>query len=117
MKQLCISALTMMATLLAQAPPEGKHLTNLKKLTDGGQNAEAYWAPDGKRLMVSSKDESRDFEIDIASGKPLWSMTHIQDVAPFQPNGDKAKPLAGFFKAYGTYYVSPQQAQALGLKN
>ena len=74
-------------------------------------------SPDGKRLMVSSKDESRDFEIDIASGKPLWSMTHIQDVAPFQPNGDKAKPLAGFFKAYGTYYVSPQQAQALGLKN
>jgi len=71
-------------------------------------------AQDAKRLMVSSKDGSRDFEIDIASRKPLWSMTQIQDAAPFQPNGDKAKPLAGFFMAFGTYYVSPQQAQRWG---
>ena len=38
----------------AQMPPEGKHLKNLKQLTHGGQNAEAYWAPDGKRLIFQS---------------------------------------------------------------
>ncbi len=27
------------------------HLANLKQLTNGGQNAEAYWSPDGKRLI------------------------------------------------------------------
>jgi Tol biopolymer transport system component len=53
-KQLLFSALTMMTTLLAQAPPEGKHLSNLKRLTEGGQNAEAYWAPDGKRLIFQT---------------------------------------------------------------
>ena len=37
-----------------EQPPEGKHLANLKKLTDGGQNAEAYWSPDGKRLVFQS---------------------------------------------------------------
>ncbi len=37
-----------------QQPPEGVHLFNLKKLTDGGQNAEAYWSPDGKRLVFQS---------------------------------------------------------------
>jgi Tol biopolymer transport system component len=42
------------AALLAQAPPEGKHLTNLRQFTSGGQNAEAYWAPDGKRLIFQS---------------------------------------------------------------
>jgi Tol biopolymer transport system component len=31
-----------------------KHLANLKQLTNGGQNAEAYWAPDGKRLVFQS---------------------------------------------------------------
>jgi TolB protein len=31
-----------------------KHLDNLKQLTHGGQNAEAYWAPDGKRLIFQS---------------------------------------------------------------
>jgi Tol biopolymer transport system component len=30
------------------------HLANMKQLTFGGQNAEAYWAPDGKRLIFQS---------------------------------------------------------------
>lgn len=30
------------------------HLSNLKQLTSGGQNAEAYWAPDGKRIIFQS---------------------------------------------------------------
>jgi TolB protein len=30
------------------------HLDNIKQLTFGGQNAEAYWAPDGKRLIFQS---------------------------------------------------------------
>jgi TolB protein len=34
------------------------HLNNLKQLTHGGENAEAYWAPDGKRLIFqSSRDD------------------------------------------------------------
>jgi Tol biopolymer transport system component len=39
---------------LAQTPPESPHLSGLKQLTHGGQNAEAYWAPDGKRLIFQS---------------------------------------------------------------
>ncbi len=31
-----------------------QHLTNLKQLTSGGQNAEAYWSPDGKRLVFQT---------------------------------------------------------------
>ncbi len=30
------------------------HLANIKQLTHGGQNAEAYWAPDGKRIIFQS---------------------------------------------------------------
>jgi Tol biopolymer transport system component len=30
------------------------HLSNLKQLTHGGQNAEAYWSPDGKKLIFQS---------------------------------------------------------------
>ena len=29
-------------------------LTNIKQLTHGGENAEAYWSPDGKRLIFQS---------------------------------------------------------------
>ncbi|MDQ1472318.1 MAG: hypothetical protein QOJ99_3798, partial [Bryobacterales bacterium] len=28
-----------------------QELTNLHQLTSGGENAEAYWSPDGKRLI------------------------------------------------------------------
>lgn len=80
--------------------------------SDGGH---VSVSPDGKRLMISSKDESRDIEIDVATGKPLWTMTRILDIAPFMSGGDKAKPVAARMKSYGTYYVSPRQAQALGL--
>ncbi len=32
----------------------GAELKNLKQLTFGGQNAEAYWSPDGKRIVFQS---------------------------------------------------------------
>jgi Tol biopolymer transport system component len=43
--------------LVAAASPgagAGEHLKNLKQLTHGGQNAEAYWSPDGKRIIFQS---------------------------------------------------------------
>ena len=41
---------------LALAPLvcSAQHIDNLKQLTFGGQNAEAYWSPDGKRLIFQS---------------------------------------------------------------
>ena len=35
-------------------PAQSSHLDNVKQLTFGGQNAEAYWAPDGKRVIFQS---------------------------------------------------------------
>jgi len=32
----------------------GADLSNIKQLTNGGENAEAYWSPDGKRLIFQS---------------------------------------------------------------
>ena len=36
-----------------------QHLVNLKQLTFGGQNAEAYWSPDGARLIFQSTRDGR----------------------------------------------------------
>jgi TolB protein len=46
-----VLAVFISAACLAQEP---SHLENTKQLTFGGQNAEAYWAPDGKRLIFQS---------------------------------------------------------------
>jgi len=40
------------AAFLAAAQPAS--LTGIRQLTHGGENAEAYWAPDGKRLIFQS---------------------------------------------------------------
>ncbi|MCE9557321.1 MAG: hypothetical protein K8R88_00065, partial [Armatimonadetes bacterium] len=42
------------STPLASDPQE-KHLTNLRQMTFGGQNAEAYWSKDGKRVIYQSR--------------------------------------------------------------
>lgn len=42
---------------LALAAQENANLKNIRQLTNGGQNAEAYWSPDGKRLVFQSTRE------------------------------------------------------------
>lgn len=42
------------------AAAEILHLSDIRQLTSGGQNAEAYWSPDGKRLIFQSTRKPYD---------------------------------------------------------
>ena len=42
------------AQLKALQDPREKHLANVRQLTFGGQNAEAYWSPKGDRIVFQS---------------------------------------------------------------
>src|ERR1051326_6615476 len=35
--------------------PRERHLANVKQLTDGGENAEAYWSFDGKKIIFQHR--------------------------------------------------------------
>src|SRR4051812_429703 len=41
------------------AEPDERHLTNLRQLTFGGENAEAYFSRDGRRLIFQSSRDGR----------------------------------------------------------
>ena len=41
-------------------PPEEKHLRNLRQLSFGGENAEAYFSGDGKKLIFQSTRDGRE---------------------------------------------------------
>ena len=41
------------------ATPGENHLKNIKQLTFGGENAEAYFSFDGKQLIIQSKRDGR----------------------------------------------------------
>ncbi|MEZ4296267.1 MAG: hypothetical protein R3B70_14950 [Polyangiaceae bacterium] len=55
-----------------EADPREKHFADLRKLTFGGENAEAYWSPDGKKLIFQStpKGEKCDqiYVMDLGTG-------------------------------------------------
>ncbi len=40
--------------------PQEKHLRNIRQLTFGGENAEAYFSADGKRLIFQSTRDGRE---------------------------------------------------------
>lgn len=42
------------AFAVSLAAAQSPHLVDIRQLTHGGQNAEAYWAPDGKRLIFQT---------------------------------------------------------------
>jgi len=50
-----------------------KHLKDVRQLTFGGENAEAYFSPDGKKLIYQSTSErggcDQQYVIDLASGE------------------------------------------------
>ena len=56
-KLVCAFLLVLRVPIFAQP---AQHLTNLKQLTHGGENAEAYWAPDGKRLIFQSTRDGHE---------------------------------------------------------
>jgi TolB protein len=73
-------ALTVAVPLRAQSPkdasslirPEERHLQNLRQLTFGGENAEAYWSPDAKRLILQARTEAdgcdQAYVMEVATG-------------------------------------------------
>jgi Tol biopolymer transport system component len=51
--------LALMGALLLSGGEAPKHIGNVKQLTFGDANAEAYWSPDGKRLIFQSTRDGR----------------------------------------------------------
>lgn len=54
MKVVAVSLVAVAALAQTPAPLADSFMTNIRQLTNGGQNAEAYWSPDGKRLVFQS---------------------------------------------------------------
>lgn len=70
--------------------PEETHFESLRRLTFGGDNAEAYWAPDGKRLMlqITPKDGAgcdQEYIYDLDKG----SLTRV--------SSGKGRTTCGYF--------------------
>jgi Tol biopolymer transport system component len=54
------------------ARPDERHLTDVRQLTFGGENAEAYWSPDGRQLVFQATTTpggcDQQYVLDLAAG-------------------------------------------------
>ena len=81
--------------LLLSAQP--KHLGNIRQLTQGGQNAEAYWSPDGKRLIFQSTRKGYECE-------QIFIMNADGSEQKLVSTG-KGRTTCGYFLADGKHIV------------
>lgn len=89
---------------LSLADPREKHLTNIKQLTNEGENAEAYFSPDGKKLIFQRTvkrdgcDQIFAMNIDGSDMKMLSNGEGKTTCAYFTPD-KKSIVYASTFKA------------------
>ncbi|MFN2578915.1 MAG: TolB family protein [Pyrinomonadaceae bacterium] len=79
----------------ALALPQEKHLRNVKQITFGGENAEAYFSADGKKLTFQSTRDGRDCDqiytmnIDGSDVRMISSGDGRTTCSYFFPNGKR----------------------------
>ena len=127
MKSILLAA---MAASLAAAQPS--HLSNFQQLTHGGQNAEAYWSPDGRRLIfqttrspyecdqmfIMNADGSDQHLVSTGKGRTtcgyflgdnrhvVYASTHLAgDACPTPPDRSKGY-LWGVFAGYDIFLAT-----------
>ena len=76
----------------AKLKVEGEnHLQNIKQLTNGGENAEAYFSFDGKKLIFQSKRDGRDCD-------QIYTMNIDGSDVKMVSNGEGRTTCSYFFK-------------------
>jgi TolB protein len=86
-----ISALTIRAQQPQLAVAGEKHLTNIKQLTFGGENAEAYFSFDGRQLIFQSKRDGRGCD-------QIYRMSIDGSDVKMVSNGEGRTTCSYFFK-------------------
>ena len=114
------------------ATSQTNHLNSIRQLTHGGQNAEAYWSPDGKRLIfqttrppygcdqmfLMNADGSNQHLVSTGKGRTtcgyfladnkhiLYASTHLAaDACPTDPDRSKGY-VWGVFPGYDIFLAS-----------
>ena len=130
MKKTALAALAIVSMAAAQS----SHLGDVKQLTNGGENAEAYWSPDGKRLIfqttrppyecdqifVMNADGSDQHLVSTGKGRTtcgyfladnrhiVYASTHLAgDACPTPPDRSKGY-VWGVFAGYDIFLADDQ---------
>src|SRR5438132_6785727 len=81
------------------ALPQEKHLRNVRQLTFGGENAEAYFSSDGKKLIFQSTRDGRECD-------QIYTMNIDGSDVRMVSTGDGRTTCSYFFPVYKWFLYS-----------
>ena len=81
----------------AAPPMPEKHLKNIRQLTFGGDNAEAYWSPDSKSLTFQSNNAAWGLECDQIFTMKVKDASGKKDFKPKTISTLKGRTTCSFF--------------------
>jgi TolB protein len=95
-----------------QLPKESKYLQNIMQLTFGGDNAEAYFSPDGKRLVFQSNNPEWGLECDQIFYMLIEDAAQNQKYKPLRISTGEGRTTCSYYMPNGKHmlYASTHQA-------
>lgn len=103
-------ALFCLSTLTLHSLAQEKHLKNLKQLTFGGDNAEAYFSPDGKKLSFQSNNKKWGLECDQIFSMDIEKASLDSNYMPIRISNGLGRTTCSYFMPDGKeiLYASTQ---------
>jgi len=106
MKRILTTALLTACVLCAAAQtdlayPEEKHLANIRQLTFGGDNAEAYWSFDGKHISFQSNNKKWGLGCDQIFHMPIDGLDLMDGHMPTMVSTGKGRTTCAFYMPKG----------------
>jgi len=77
--------------------PQEKHLKNLRQLTFGGDNAEAYWSFDGRMVSFQSNNKAWGVQCDQIFFTPVDQQVNLQQEKPKMVSTGKGRTTCAYF--------------------
>lgn len=93
-------AITMMAAHAQSSElgyPGEKHLKNIRQLTYGGDNAEAYWSFDGRMVSFQSNNKAWGVQCDQIFFTPVDGLSNLKDEKPKMISTGKGRTTCAYF--------------------
>ncbi len=103
----CVSAGNAQPTTPApeKAPFKETHFENIRQLTFGGDNAEAYWSFDGKWLSFQSNNKAWGLECDQIFAMPVKKAIKKPGMKPPMISTGKGRTTCAFFMPDGKHVL------------
>ncbi|MFN4079623.1 MAG: TolB family protein [Saprospiraceae bacterium] len=102
---LFLSLLTLAPAICAQQTAGEPHLRNIRQLTFGGDNAEAYWNPDGTRLTFQSNNSAWGLQCDHIFVLEVDRAADNPDYKPVPISNRYGRTTCSFFMPDGRHVL------------